>query len=122
GVKVWLDTAVHQARREDAWPPPYAEKNRARRLLWTALVVLLIVLTFLLVTLTVLAAVLIRAWLGKDVMVFVSVVIMIEVIAGAIAGLALRDVVVRIAGQVIAATPEQCWPSREERRREDDYI
>jgi len=122
GVKVWLDTAVHQARREDVWPPPYADKNRARRLLWTALVVLLIVLTFLLVTLTVLGAVLIRAWLGKVVIAFVPIAIMVEMIVAVITGLALRDVVRRIAGQVIAATPEQCWPTREERRREDDYI
>jgi hypothetical protein len=76
----------------------------------------------LLITLTAMAGVLIRAWLGQDMLVVVSVAIMVEVVGGAIVGLAFRDAALRIAKQVIATYPDECWSAHDERRRDDDYI
>src|SRR5262249_36860133 len=98
-VKVWLDPAVHRARREDAWPPPYRGRNLARWLLLTTLLVYM----FSPAGAALIALHLLDAR-GAGVVVKAAAVLSFALLL-LVGGL-------RIAGlepRVVAVSPEECW-------------
>jgi hypothetical protein len=100
GVRLWLDSAVHRARRASWWPPgPLCEgrTNRLGRLLLTSLG-----FTTLGVLLVLLAA---SAGPAGSLVAFVLSV------AAPVTLLVSRELIAR---QVWAETPDECWPDEED--------
>jgi hypothetical protein len=52
-VRVWVDGAVHRARRERIWPPPYQKRNCAKNVLLTTVVIPSVVFNWLVLPLMV---------------------------------------------------------------------
>jgi hypothetical protein len=97
GVRLWLDSAVHRARRLETWPPaPWCEgrPNRLSHLLLTALGLCLFVAIMVLLGAG-------MAWAGA------LIVCLGLSISAPVLLLLLRDL---ITGKVGAETPYECWP------------
>ena len=106
-TKVWVESRVHQARRDDAWPPvAYCQSNRADFLLLTSLIA---VGTPAMLAVTLGFAGLVTSWANGDPAVqSISIMVLMSVgILGLIVAIfALGSV---ISHHVTAATPEACW-------------
>jgi hypothetical protein len=109
GVKLWVDSTVHQSRTRNVWPPQAWGENRAKRLVLTAF------LPGIMVTIIVLALFLLsvadhqKQNRGDGGLVFWLVpALMLGV---PIALLALQDQVMRI---ISVASPTECWGGAEE--------
>jgi hypothetical protein len=96
GVRLWLDSAVHRARRAECWPPaPFCEgrRNRLGHLLLTALA-----LGFLFVLVVILGAVPNGGW-GAAVCFVLSITAPVML-------LVCRELISR---KIWAETPYECW-------------
>jgi hypothetical protein len=102
GFRLWLDRAVHRARRHDDWPPtPWCQgnKNRLAQLLNTALGAATVALL-----LAIMAALARTGFVG-------AAVTFVLTISAPVVLLLCREVVYR---QVWADRPDECWPVDEE--------
>jgi len=103
-VKLWLNPAVHHARRSDLWPPacPTYHGNWAR-----ILIPIIFGVTYFLIAMV--AVVLfvdhVQQWLGQQ---LAGLIVMAVVFLGPISILATRDV---LAKRVLARYPAECWDS-----------
>jgi hypothetical protein len=98
--KIWLDPAVHQARKQDAWPPPFWSTNRASRLIMTA-VIPPVPVFFIGAILTMAARVNANMPLS-----FIVAGGVLAMVLGATLTLVLRDFLAR---RIAAAAPWECW-------------
>jgi hypothetical protein len=97
GVRLWLDSAVHRARRLDFWPPtPFCEgrANRLGHLLLTAIVLGMLVALILLV-------IVVQPGPG------IALVGLVTSITAPVAVVVCRELISR---KVWAASPSECWP------------
>jgi hypothetical protein len=114
--KLWLDPAVHQARRCDVWPPnvPTSNTNRARPLIFTGLFMIYFPIMF--AALVIVAG---MAWDGRGPQqewlapFFLSIVV--AIISGPILMLLARDF---LAKRVLAQYAEECWGNDEPKDEE----
>ncbi len=108
GIKLWLDSAVHRARRQNHWPPTTlceGRINRARRVLLTTLVVLVVPVSFIVIGNIVPAG---PQDVGRQRMgAGWAVSLMFAAMIGpAVMILGLRDL---LAKRVVALTARECW-------------
>ncbi|MFO0877828.1 MAG: hypothetical protein U0840_10780 [Gemmataceae bacterium] len=97
GHRLWLDRAVHRARRHDVFPPTPFCLGRSNSLALPLITALCFLALFLVVTMLVVAQLTpITAFVGFTLAIFIPVMVVV-----------LREM---ITSQVWAETPEECWP------------
>lgn len=112
GIKLWLNSAVHRARRQGLWPPNEACKgssNKAQRVLLTALLVLGIpALMIAIVNMVILADALGVKQANREdrLVMFVTTGMLAAVFGSGVVFLGLRDFLSR---RIAAAIPCECW-------------
>jgi hypothetical protein len=113
GIRIWLNSEIHGARRSNVWPslyPWYGSSNKAGRLVLTALVSAYAV--------SAIAGIGLLANLKLDPRlsgVVITVFVVLLMIAGPVTILAVREFVIR---RMLAVSPVQCW-NRENWKRTD---
>jgi len=103
GIKVWLEPAVHRARRSDLWPPPDCRENHAAGMFLAALIPLFFLIG-------VLGLAIIAVWNNQGQFVNQDLVLILSLFAIGIGvpvvSLSFNDI---IRQRVVAQTPQECW-------------
>jgi hypothetical protein len=99
GCRLWLDSAVHRARRQDVWPPTSFCQGRPNRFVPLLTTALLFIIFVLLLIVSILAA-----WTRHQ---GFAICVPVLMIAAPVALLVARDLLVR---KLLAESPSECWP------------
>jgi hypothetical protein len=107
GIKLWLNPALHQARKANVWPPPefsFGRDNRAEYLL-ISMLFLVGVLVF-----SMLAALLVVAVMNGRGTPLVLASFLISLLVGPVSFVSLLD---KFTKGLTAGTPRECWGKEE---------
>jgi hypothetical protein len=106
-VRVWLNPAVHQARRWDLWPPSQVQEQKGNSAGCLVISVLIPVLLVGLVLLGIGAAVVMQGNRGGGQAVVAIIAITLGMVGGSVAMLLVSDLLQK---HLLAGRAEECWP------------